>query len=239
MAKKAADSLIWVCHFHQSSGSYSSVNHISSNTAYSDHIKGSKLCKSGSTSLDRGPVLQIKQSVIHLLLLWVHWEHATVNRTGCSQQQELLPCKAAIHLKASVFNITFKSIRHEKGSHKRTWQCWIDDNDADVGNNWGALVSVVIAKETFMIEGEADGRGSKRKTKCFVFLTQSRNFNLRSLEGGGGGTHWRCVSDSVIEPGEIKAKPCNAPWHAAHIKSREKKSQKCSSDKKAMFSVKY
>lgn len=42
----------------------------------------------------------------------------------------------------------------------------------------------------------------------------------------------------VDERSKIKAKPCNALWHKAHIKA-ERRNGKTVRDKKAMFSFKY
>lgn len=41
-------------------------------------------------------------------------------------------------------------------------------------------------------------------------LTQVEILIHISLSEGEDGIHGRCVADSVIEPREIKAKPCNA-----------------------------
>lgn len=60
-----------------------------------------------------------------------------------------------------------------------------------------------------------------------------------TISEGTNGNARRCVSDSETEPSEIKAKACNALCHEAHIERREKKRCKCSSDKKAMCSIKY
>lgn len=47
-----------------------------------------------------------------------------------------------------------RSIDHERVNTKKTWQRWINDNDADVGNNWG----VQVGKENMIGRGGALGQ---------------------------------------------------------------------------------